>query len=84
MTEETTSLVLEHLRYMRGKLDRIDFRPIDLRLSRVELRLSAVEGHLAQLVRSDADQNAELDRANKRLDRIKQRLGCSGRGHRTA
>lgn len=73
MTDETTSIVLEHLRHMRGKLD-----SIDLRLGRVEMRLSAVEGHLAQLVRSDADQNIELDRVNIRLDRIERRLELTG------
>ena len=72
MTDETTSLVLEHLRYMRGKIDSIDNR-----LGRVEQRLSAVEGYLAQLVMSDAAQNAEIDRVNKRLDYIERRLELS-------
>jgi hypothetical protein len=69
MTEETTNLVLEHLRHIRTKVDSIDDR-----VGRVELRLSTVEGHLANLIVSDAAQNAELDKVSRRLDRIERRL----------
>lgn len=69
MTEETTSLVLEHLRHIRAKLDVIDDR-----LARVELRLTAVEGHLANLLLAEASQNSEIDKIKQRLDRIERRL----------
>jgi hypothetical protein len=69
MTEETTHLVLEHLRHIRSKVGTIDDR-----VGRVELRLSAVEGHLGNLITSEATQNAEIDRIGRRLDRIERRL----------
>jgi hypothetical protein len=63
MTEDTSSLVLEHLRHLRQKLDSIDDR-----LGRIELRLTAVEGHLANLLLSEAGQNSEIDRIERRLE----------------
>lgn len=72
MTEEMTHLVLEHLRHIRTTVDTIDDR-----VGRVELRLSAVEGHLGNLLMSEASQNAELDKIGRRLDRIEHRLELS-------
>ncbi len=46
-------------------------------MERVELRLSTVEGHLGNLIVSDAAQNAELDKVSRRLDRIEHRLKLS-------
>ncbi|MDP1639871.1 MAG: hypothetical protein Q8L61_03025 [Hyphomicrobium sp.] len=74
MTEETTSLVLEHLRHIRTKVDSIDER-----VGRVELRLSSVEGHLGNVVVSEAGQNAEIDKVSRRLDKIERRLDLSDR-----
>ncbi len=64
-----THLVLEHLRHIRTKVDTIDDR-----VGRVEVRLSAVEGHLGSLLMSEASQNAEIDKIGRRLDRIEHRL----------
>ncbi len=72
MTEEMTHLVLEHLGHVRTKVDSIDER-----VGRVELRMSAVEGHLGNLIVSEASQNAEIDKIGRRLDRIEQRLELS-------
>lgn len=72
MTEEMTHLVLEHLRHIRTKVDSIDDR-----VERVELRVSAVEGHLGGLLVSESAQNAEIDKIGRRLDRIEQRLDLS-------
>jgi tetrahydromethanopterin S-methyltransferase subunit G len=69
MTEEMTNLVLEHLRHIRTKVDTLDER-----VGRVEIRLSAVEGHLGSVLTSEAAQNAELDKIGRRLDRIEHRL----------
>ena len=44
-----TNLVLEHLRHIRTKVDSIDNR-----VERVELRLSTVEGHLGNVLISEA------------------------------
>jgi tetrahydromethanopterin S-methyltransferase subunit G len=44
------------------------------RIGRVELRLTAVEGHLANLLLAEASQNSEIDKIKRRLDRIERRL----------
>jgi hypothetical protein len=49
MTEETTRLVLEHLGHIRATLEVVNDR-----LARVELRLTAVESHLANLLLAEA------------------------------
>lgn len=67
-----TNLVLEHLRHIRVKVDRIDER-----VDRVELRLSAVEGHLANVMVSEAAQNSAIDHVCRRLERIEQRIELS-------
>jgi hypothetical protein len=69
MIEETTRLVLEHLRHVRATLDVVNDR-----LARGELRLTTVEGHLAKLLLAEASQNSEIDRIKQRLDRIERRL----------
>jgi hypothetical protein len=69
MAQETDNVVLEHLRHIRSKVDTIEER-----MGRVELRLAAVEGHLASLVLGEAGQNSEIDRIRHRLDRIERRL----------
>ncbi len=72
MTDEMAHLVLQHLRHIRTKVDTIDER-----VGRVELRMSAVEGHLGNLILSEASQNAEIDKIGRRLDRIERRLELS-------
>jgi tetrahydromethanopterin S-methyltransferase subunit G len=72
MTDEMTSLVLEHLRHIRVKVDSLDEK-----VDRVGVRLSAVEGHLANLMVSEAAQNSAIDTVSRRLDRIEKRLELS-------
>jgi hypothetical protein len=69
MADQADNLVLEHLRHIRSKADQIDDR-----MGRVELRLAAVEGHLASLLLAEAGQNSEIDRIKRRLERIERRL----------
>ena len=69
MTEETISLVLEHLRHMRQQLARVEEK-----IDTLILRVGLIERHVANFHVSEAAQNAELDRVNKRLDRIERRL----------
>ena len=63
------NLVIEHLRHIRTKVDSIDDR-----VERVELRLSTVEGHLGNVLISEASQNAEFDKVSRRLEKIERRL----------
>lgn len=69
MANDPDNLVLEHLRPIRTTVDETRDR-----LSRVEVRLSAIEGHLGKLVLSEAGQNLEIDKLRTRIDRIERRL----------
>ncbi|MEQ1673018.1 MAG: hypothetical protein ABL893_19375, partial [Hyphomicrobium sp.] len=69
MTDDTTSLVLEHLRHMRQQLGRVEEK-----VDTLILRVSLIERHVANFHVSEAAQNTELDRVNQRLDRIERRL----------
>jgi hypothetical protein len=69
MTEETTSVVLEHLRHIRARVDGL---ADDMR--QVILRLGAQDRHRSGLHISDVGQNAEIDRIKERLQRIERRL----------
>ena len=69
MSEETTSLVLEHLRHIRSRVDGLTG---DMR--QVILRLGAVERHVAGFHISDVGQNAEIDGLKQRLDRVERLL----------
>ena len=69
MTEETTNLVLEHLRHIRSRVDGLTDA-----MRQVVLRLGAMERHLAGLHVSDVSQNAEIEQMKGRLQRIERRL----------
>ncbi len=69
MMAEVENLVLEHLRYMRGQLDRVEHKLEDViaRLGHLE---RAVADHSVQL----AEINTKLDRLDARVTRIEKRL----------
>jgi hypothetical protein len=76
MTNDTENLILEHLRHMRGQLDRVVVDVQDFKR-----RISALEGRTADLFRQIADLHGDfagpsgrLDRIDSRLDKIEQRL----------
>ena len=69
MTDDTTNIVLEHLRHIRARVDGLTD---DMR--QVILRLGAIERHVAGLHISDVSQNAEIDMLKTRLDRVERRL----------
>jgi archaellum component FlaC len=66
---EAEGLVLDHLRHMRGQLDRMEHKLEDVvaRLGHVE---RAVADHSVQL----AEINSKLDRLDVRVTRIEKRL----------
>jgi hypothetical protein len=74
MMEETTNLVLEHLRHIRTRVDGLTD---DMR--QVILRLGAVKRHVAGLHISDVSQNAEIDLIKTRLERVERRLELTDR-----
>ena len=62
MADEPDNLILQYLRRMDGKLDRLTADMQD-----VKVRLTAVEGGLAGV-------NRRIDRLEARVDRIERRL----------
>jgi predicted nuclease with TOPRIM domain len=62
MTDETTNLVLEHLRHIRGGIDdlRQDMREVKTRLGLLEQQYAIISGR--------------LDRLTDRVERIERRL----------
>jgi len=73
MTDDTTNLVLEHLRAIRSTL-----ADHGERLGRVELRLSAIEQTLGSLYALSGSDRETLQSAIRRIERIEQRLELVG------
>jgi septal ring factor EnvC (AmiA/AmiB activator) len=69
MADEPFNLVLEHLKRIQGKLD-----ALSLEMGDIKLRMSAVEGHLGQLMLQNGTIHSRLDRFDERLSRIERRL----------
>ena len=76
MTENVESLILEHLRHMRGKIDGIADSMDDLKA-----RMTSLEGSMIGVKRevnhgdeTDARLQVSLDRIMKRIERIENRL----------
>jgi hypothetical protein len=63
MTEETTNLVLEHLRHIRGSVD-----DIRAEMRHFVMRMGPTERNVVSFHVSDATQNVELDRIERRLE----------------
>jgi hypothetical protein len=74
MTEETTNLVLEHLRHIRGVVE--DTRS---EMKHFIMRMGLAERNIVTIHVSDAAQSEELDRIKTRLDRIERRLELADR-----
>jgi hypothetical protein len=69
MADETSNLVLEHLRHIRGAVD--DMRA---EMKHFIMHMELAERHDVNLHVADATQNIEIDRARERLERIERRL----------
>jgi predicted nucleic acid-binding Zn-ribbon protein len=69
MAKSPDNLVLEHSRAIRG-----DVAAQKEGQERIELRLAAIEGHIASFEISEVRQNGELDKLRQRIDRIEKRL----------
>jgi polyhydroxyalkanoate synthesis regulator phasin len=69
MTDETTNLVLEHLRRIRASQERmeLDVGEIKGRLSSVEIQIGAIGQQIGVL-------NQRMDRLEERVGRIERRL----------
>lgn len=69
MSNETESLVLEHLRAMRSSLQRLELDVAD-----IKTRVSATERHLGEQQLQLAAINTRLDHLDERVSRIEKRL----------
>lgn len=76
MSESSESLVLEHLRHIRGRVDLIadDMKEVKLRLSSLESSLSLVRREIIAGDETGARQQVSIDRIMERLERIEHRL----------
>ena len=72
MADETSNIILEHLRHMRGKVDRMSDD-----MQALNVRMGSVERILAGAYPVEVLQNAEIDRLKSRVDRIERRLELS-------
>lgn len=79
MTAELESLVLEHLRHIRGRVDRIsdDVSELKHRMTGLEAAMGLVKREVAFGDETDARQQAALDRLSDRIERIERRLDLS-------
>ena len=76
MTDNIESLVLEHLRPIRGKVDQIadDMFDLKLRMSSLESAMVSVKHEAAHGDETDARQQLTLDKIVARIQRIETRL----------
>lgn len=69
MTDNVESLILEHLRHIRGKMD-----AISLDMSDIKSRVSSLEETQGQLLFMLGGLGKRMDRFDERLGRIEKRL----------
>ena len=69
MNDETTNIVLEHLRRIRASQERME-----LDVGEIKGRLSALEQTTGQVLNSIGIMNQRMDRFDERLSRIERRL----------
>ena len=76
MTEQIDSLVLEHLRHIRSRVDQIadDVGDLKQRMSGLESGMNLVKREVVQGDEIDARQQITLDKLQTRIERIERRL----------
>jgi archaellum component FlaC len=72
MTDETTNLVLEHLRAIRGEISSVkdEMRTMKTEISALRLQVGAVSKLVEQCVEDIATVRVRLDRIDRRLDLV--------------
>ena len=80
MTENVESIILEHLRHIRVRVDRNaeDMLDVKQRLSSLEQSMVHVKRELVSGDETDARQQVSLDRLADRIERIERRLELIG------
>lgn len=76
MTDNVESLILEHLRHMRGKIDGIadDMDDLKARMTSLESSMVGVKREVNHGDETDARQQVSLDKLVKRIEKIEHRL----------
>lgn len=76
MNENVESLIIGHLRHIRGRVDRIaeDMSDIKHRMSSLESAMVLVKREVGAGDETDARQQLSLDRLSDRIERIERRL----------
>ena len=74
MTDNIEDLVIEHLKHIRGRVDRIaeDMTDVKLRLSSLESAMVHVKREVTSGDETDARQQVSLDRLADRIERIER------------
>ena len=77
MTESVENLIIEHLRHIRGRVDRIaeDMGDLKHRMSSLESAMVLVKREVSAGDETDARQQLSLDRLSERIERIERQLG---------
>ena len=80
MNDNIDSLVLEHLRHIRAKVDQIseDINELKHRTSGLESSMVLVKREVTQGDETDARQQVSLDKLSERIQRIEARLELIG------
>jgi outer membrane murein-binding lipoprotein Lpp len=76
MTDSVESLVIEHLRHIRGRVDQIadDMTELKHRMSSLETSMVLVKREVAASDETDIRQQVSLDKIVERIQRIEKRL----------
>ena len=80
MPESIENLIIEHLRHIRGRVDRIAEDMVDLkqRMSGLETAMVLVKREVSAGDETDARQQTAIDRLSDRIERIERRLDLIG------
>ena len=80
MTDNVENVILENLRHIRGRVDRIaeDMTDVKLRLSGIDSAMVLVKREVTYGDETDARQQLSLDRLADRIERIERRLDLIG------
>ena len=80
MVENVENVIIEHLRHIRGRVDRIaeDMGDMKHRMSSLESVMVLVKREVAAGDDTDARQQVSLDRLHDRIERLERRLEIIG------
>jgi uncharacterized coiled-coil protein SlyX len=76
MTDNVENLVLEHLRHIRNRIDRVADTADDIksRLTSLEITTAGIRRDLAHMYGDIVEQHVRVDQLTARIERIERRL----------